>query len=222
MKPGSTLRFRVEDPTLGIESSTWSVIGSKRTGDLYFSRRNFMSDLKLSLHESGITRMAWTAAAADSRVEPGADRVMSRWTSVQSLPDGWAYVLRLSIPDCALSPILPPLPGRPSKPTVTLPPAGPGRTMEVRVLWASRNVEASALRATSKRSAVWSWVTVPRYLLQPRATPRPRPQKFSSPRFAARLWLRERHKDRCPGPSHGVLTMSSRSPSCWTRATRDR
>lgn len=42
----------------------------------------------------------------------------------------------LSIPDSALSPILPPLPERPRKPTVTLPAAGSGRTVEVRVLLA--------------------------------------------------------------------------------------
>ncbi len=134
MKAGSTLRFRVEDPLRGVESSTWSVVGSKKTGDLYFSGREIMGDLKISLHESGITRMAWTAQSGDARLKPGEDRVISRWTSVASLPDGWAYVLRVSIPDSALSPILPALPDRPRKPTVTLPPVGPGRTIEVRVL----------------------------------------------------------------------------------------
>ena len=134
MKAGSTLRFRVTDAIRGIESSTWSLVGSKNTGDLFFSGREFMGDLKLSLHESGVTRMAWTAQRADRRVEPGEDRVLSRWTSVAELPDGWAYVLRVSIPDSALSPILPPVPGRPRKTIVTLPPAGPGRTVEVRVI----------------------------------------------------------------------------------------
>jgi hypothetical protein len=134
MKAGSTLRFRVEDPTRGIESSTWSLVGSKKSGDLYFGGREIMGDLKLSLHGSGITRMAWTEAVAGSRVAPDADRVLSRWTAVESLPNGWVLALRLSIPDSALSPILPPLPEGPSKPTVTLPAAGPGRTVEVRVL----------------------------------------------------------------------------------------
>ena len=134
MKAGSTLRFRVEDPTRGIESSTWNIVSSKKSGDLYVSGREIMGDLKLSLHESGITRMAWTSAASPARVAPGADRVLSRWTAVDSLPNGWAQVLRLSLPDSALSPILPPLPERPVKPTVTLPAAGPGRTVEVRVL----------------------------------------------------------------------------------------
>lgn len=134
MKAGSTLRFRVEDPTRGIESSTWSIVGSKKSGDLYVSGREIMGELKLSLHQSGLTRMAWTAAAATLRVAPDADRVLSRWTAVDPLPNNWVLVLRLSIPDSALSPILPPLPERPRKPTVTLPAAGPGRTVEVRVL----------------------------------------------------------------------------------------
>lgn len=49
---------------------------------LYVSGREIMGDLKLSLHESGISRMAWTAAAAGDRVAPDADRVLSRWTTV--------------------------------------------------------------------------------------------------------------------------------------------
>ncbi len=90
MKAGSTLRFRVEDRVRGVESSTWNLVGSKKTGDLYFSGREIMGDLKLSLHESGITRMAWTAVGATTRVADGADRVLSRWTSVDTLPNGWA------------------------------------------------------------------------------------------------------------------------------------
>lgn len=134
MAPGSTLRFRVEDRTRGVESSTWSVVRSKKSGDLYLSGREIVGDLKISLHKSGITRMAWTAAAASSHVVGGTDRVISRWTARHPLPQGWALVIRLSIPDSALSEILPPLPERPTKPTVTLPAAGPGRTIEVRVL----------------------------------------------------------------------------------------
>ncbi len=133
-KPGGTLRFRVEDRTRGIESSTWSLVGSRKSGDLYFSGREIMGDLKLSMHESGITRMAWTTIAAASRVATETDRVISRWTASHPLPAGWALVLRLSIPDSSLSEILPPIPERPTKPTVTLPAAGAGRTIEVRVL----------------------------------------------------------------------------------------
>jgi hypothetical protein len=124
LRAGSTLRFRIEDHTRGIESSTWSIVGSKKSGDLYFSGREIMGDLKLSLHESGITRMAWTAAASASRVAPGADRVLSRWTAVDPLPNGWALVLRVSIPDSALSPILPPwLNGHANRRSHFLPPA---------------------------------------------------------------------------------------------------
>jgi hypothetical protein len=144
MKAGSTLRFRVEDLSRGVESSTWSVVGSKRSGDLYFSGREIMGDLKISLHESGVTRMAWTSAAASDRVEPGADRLLSRWTTAEALPNDWSLVLRLSIPDSALSPILPPLPERRTRPTVTLPAAGPGRSVQVRVLLGTP--ESGALR----------------------------------------------------------------------------
>lgn len=133
MKPGSTLRFRLEDTARGIESSTWSLVGAKRTGDLYFAGRGFMGDLKLSLHASGISRMAWTAAAASQRVGSLEDRAMSRWTIAKPVGAGWALGLRLAIPDAALSSILPPLPSS-SKPTVTLPAPGPGYVVHVSVM----------------------------------------------------------------------------------------
>ena len=133
MRPGSTLRFRVEDAQRGVESSTWSLVGAKRSGDLYFAGREIMGDVKLSLHESGIKRMAWTEPTAEARLEPGADRASSsRWTDVEALGSGWSVVLRVDIPDSALSRILPPL--RPRKATVTIPAAGPGRGVHVRVL----------------------------------------------------------------------------------------
>jgi hypothetical protein len=133
MKAGSTLRFRIEDAARGLESSTWSLVGAKKSGDLYFAGRGFMGDFKLSLHQSGITRMAWTGVAAELRLEPNADRAVSRWTAVDPLEAGWEMVMRLTIPDSALSPILPPLPGT-SKPTLALPAPGPGFVTIVRVL----------------------------------------------------------------------------------------
>lgn len=145
MKPGSTLRFRVEDPQRGVESSTWSLVGAKKKGDLYFGGREIMAELKLSLHESGITRMAWTSAAATGRLEPGADRLLSRWTDVEDLGNGWSLVLLLTIPDSSLSQILPPLPEQPPKATVTLPAAGPGRTVQVRVLLGTPDSEGLQL-----------------------------------------------------------------------------
>lgn len=75
MKPGSTLRFRVEDLQRGVESSTWSLVSTKKTRDFYFANRQIMGDLKFSFHQSGKMRMAWTKTAAPGQVEPGVDRV---------------------------------------------------------------------------------------------------------------------------------------------------
>src|SRR5690349_20709063 len=133
MKAGSTLRFRVDDAVRGVESSTWSVVGAKKTGDLYFAGRGFMGDFKLSLHQSGISRMAWTDPAAARGSDPDADRAISRWTVSEALEAGWEMVMRLTIPDSALSPILPPLPGT-AKPTVNLAAPGPGFVLVVRVM----------------------------------------------------------------------------------------
>lgn len=134
LKPGSTLRFRVSDPERGLESSTWSLAGSKRSGDLYIGGREIMSDLKLSLHESGITRMAWTSRGAVTRVPRGADRLISRWETSEPLPAGWRVGMRLTISDSALSPMLPPLPTARVRPIRSLAPPGPGHVVDVRVL----------------------------------------------------------------------------------------
>jgi hypothetical protein len=117
-----------------VESVTWSLVSSRNSGDLYLGAREVMRDLKVSLHESGITRMAWTSAAAEARVVPGADRVIARWDASDPLPNGWRVSLRLTIPDSALCVILLPLEGTKSKPIVALPPAGPGRVVDVRML----------------------------------------------------------------------------------------
>jgi hypothetical protein len=81
-----------------VESVTWSLVSSRNSGDLYLGAREVMRDLKVSLHESGITRMAWTSAAAEARVVPGADRVIARWDASDPLPNGWRVSLRLTIP----------------------------------------------------------------------------------------------------------------------------
>jgi hypothetical protein len=133
LKAGSTLRFRIENAARGLESSAWSLVGAKKSGDLYFAGRGFMGDFKLSLHQSGITRMAWTEVAAEQRLGPDADRAVSRWAVAETLGAGWEMVMRLTIPDSALSPVLPPLPGT-SRPTVTLAAPGPGYVVVVRVM----------------------------------------------------------------------------------------
>ncbi|KRF23647.1 hypothetical protein [Phycicoccus sp. Soil803] len=134
LKPGSTLRFRVSDPERGLESSTWSLAGSKRSGDLYIGGREIMSALKFSLHESGITRMAWTSEGAVTRVPPGEDRMISRWETSEPLPAGWRVGMRMTISDSALSPMIPPLETAKVRPIRHLPPPGRGHIVDVRVL----------------------------------------------------------------------------------------
>jgi hypothetical protein len=134
LPPGSTIRFRIYDAVRALESSTWSLVGSKKAGDLYFSGRQIMSDLKVSLHQSGVNRMAWTGPAASSRLAPGEDRAVTRWSGTESLRAGWAMGLRLVILDSALALTLVPLPSKRFRSVIVLPAPGPGMQVVVTVL----------------------------------------------------------------------------------------
>lgn len=153
MTAGSTLRFRVVDPTRGIESSTWSIVGSKKSGDLYFSGREIMSDLKISLHASGMNRIAWTTAVASSRVAPGADRVLSRWNAVDLLPNGWALASGCPYPTPRYrQPCHPLLNAHPSQRSHSVL-RDLGARSRFEFFAVNRDVEASAWKANSRRSA---------------------------------------------------------------------
>lgn len=134
--PGRTLRFRVQDGSGTSESSTWNVVTIKKTGDVYVGSRDVMAELKLSLHESGIFRMAWTTEEAPQRVANGADRMIEAWSLPEERAPGWRLVLRIDFPTSALSPILPPL--RPRKKTETIPAAGLGQVCVVRIFVAEQ------------------------------------------------------------------------------------
>ena len=51
-----------------------------------------MPELKMSLHVSGIRRLAWTKEYAVRHLQPNVDRVVARWDPVQAGP-GWMHEL---------------------------------------------------------------------------------------------------------------------------------
>lgn len=74
--PGLTLRFAVGDAARR-RSCTWSVVLQKNAGDVFIGARSQMSDTKLSLHRSGVWRLAHTAQSG--RVTVTGDRVLYRY-----------------------------------------------------------------------------------------------------------------------------------------------
>lgn len=131
---GSTLRFRVTDDERRVQSATWNVVGSRNSGDLYFGGREFIGEFKLSAHASGITRMGWTRPAATARLEPGAERALSRWEHDGEVSPGWRVAFRLTIPDSELTSPAPPAARTRARPILELPSAGRGRAVIVRAL----------------------------------------------------------------------------------------
>src|SRR5664279_6348545 len=66
---GGVLRFGVGVPD-GRRSSTWSVIANKTKRDVYFGPRRGLATFKLSLHESGVYRFAYTEEWAKAQRWP--------------------------------------------------------------------------------------------------------------------------------------------------------
>jgi hypothetical protein len=84
----AVVRFAVGQPD-GPQSSVWRLWVDGN--DVYISQRDLTSVKKVSLHESGIWRYAWTAefvAKAPPFLAPGQDRATDKWdrTTLEFLP----------------------------------------------------------------------------------------------------------------------------------------
>jgi len=97
---GGTLRFAMGSPN-GPRSSTWSIIGHKRTRDLYIGCRSNMHEVKVSLHESGRWRFGYTAVAAAAR-GIDSDREMLSYDPPAEVAPGWRHGASVSIPRSSL------------------------------------------------------------------------------------------------------------------------
>lgn len=96
--PGGKIKVGVGDPSLG-RSSIWVIHGPRHTADLYVGNRDIMGFQKVSLHESGVWRFAWTAERADLVLPPGSDRVLDRWLAPVEFGAGWSIAFRIIIPE---------------------------------------------------------------------------------------------------------------------------
>jgi hypothetical protein len=58
-RPGGSIRWAIGSRD-GARSQSWSIFGNPNHSDIYIGPRTQTGVIKLSLHKSGIWRMAWT------------------------------------------------------------------------------------------------------------------------------------------------------------------
>jgi hypothetical protein len=97
-KPGA-IRWATGDPQ-GARSQTWQVVGAQNSDDVYVGARGVMNTIKLSLHKSGIWRVALTQPAAAKYLSPGEDALLERYLEDESylLAPGWRCAVRILTP----------------------------------------------------------------------------------------------------------------------------
>lgn len=98
--PGRRLLFGVVDPVGDYRSATWMVVGKKKTRDVYVGTRDMMHTVKVSIHASGMVRIARTARQAELAGITG-DRLLQRLHPPVA-PDGWGLKLQIVVPHSCL------------------------------------------------------------------------------------------------------------------------
>ncbi len=95
--PGGKLRLGVGNPS-GERASVWVIEAPRNKGDVYVGNRDIMGYQKISLHQSGRWRWAWTEAKAPLVLPQGVDRVIDRWPRPPEVGAGWTFALRIWVP----------------------------------------------------------------------------------------------------------------------------
>ena len=109
--PG-TIRWATGHPD-GPRSLTWSVLGARNSDDVYVGPRGLMGAVKLSLHQSGVWRFAFTEQGVEKVGLPeGEDRVIERYEATTELAPGWVHAARIRTPSTTFSSTI--FEGRPS------------------------------------------------------------------------------------------------------------
>lgn len=94
------VRFGIGSPT-GARAPIWRVWATPGKDDLYLSGRSFAGDLKVSLHGSGVWRLAFTeqhAQRVNSLVAPGKDRLIHRWSRPPEFAPGCTKAFVIATP----------------------------------------------------------------------------------------------------------------------------
>jgi hypothetical protein len=148
-----TVRFAVGDPE-GARSAVWRLWTSRTRSDVYVSAWALTSVLKVSLHESGRWRHAFTAeytSRGTPFVRPGQDRAGDRWDRPPEFAPGVTRAFEIMVPSAEVT--KPPYlewdrdfrPEYADKEIIWLPPAPEGYATHFTVLFTSAEVTAATL-----------------------------------------------------------------------------
>ena len=77
------------------------VFGARNADDIYIGARQPLGDVKISLHKSGIWRLAHTKEAAERLNLGVADRLLRRWNPPAPVALGWTHSATIEIPTLA-------------------------------------------------------------------------------------------------------------------------
>jgi hypothetical protein len=96
----STARFAVGSRE-GPRSNVWVLFTSKRHNDVYISIRSFADVVKVSLHESGSWRWAFTRehlSTSSPVIPPGANRTVDMWQRPSEIAPGCIQAFQVWVP----------------------------------------------------------------------------------------------------------------------------
>ena len=111
MSGDQKVRFAVGAPN-GPQSAVWLVFTQRGKSDIYVANRHVAGQLKISLHQSGMWRLAFTQQFAATLQATGAgsdDRVQAKWTRPAERRSGWTHAMSIVVPVTELWKPIPPL-----------------------------------------------------------------------------------------------------------------
>jgi hypothetical protein len=120
----------------GPRSTLWRIFTGRRTSDVYIGARPIAGDVRVSLHEHGPWRFAFTKQHAEgpgSFVPPGEDRARSKWARPPEFAQGLTRAFIIVIPSSELRVQL--ISDRLKKPAVWIPPPPDGSQVEIDVFF---------------------------------------------------------------------------------------
>jgi hypothetical protein len=100
--PG-TIRWASGHPE-GSRSLTWQVTGARNSDNVYVAARGMMHDMKLSLHQSGVWRWAFTQPATAKHRPAGADSLVIRYAETVQFTPGWRHGAVIRTPSATFGP----------------------------------------------------------------------------------------------------------------------
>ncbi len=104
-QPG-TIRWATGHPD-GPRSLTWTVVGARNSDDVYVGTRGLMGAAKLSLHQSGVWRFAFTPEGAGKmQISGEEDRLIERYEATTELAPGWVHAARIRTPSTTFRPAI--------------------------------------------------------------------------------------------------------------------